>query len=183
MTILQNYTQPEYVQGLKNLLPTGFAWPKDEASLLNQIAQGFSFAFQDMDILSCETIDEVFPGTSTVLLPIWQETLGITDVPTDIQEQRNQVVALLTATGAISNSYFINFAKQLGYILTIIEYGGIISGVYRCGDSVGTCQDYSYEFDVTFVVHGNNDYTILQNTFAAILPPYVRIYYISDVNS
>ncbi|GAN84035.1 putative phage tail protein [Novacetimonas hansenii] len=180
--ILQTFTEQgySYPQAFKNLLPTGFAWPKDEDTFLNDFAKAIGLVFEDMDTLSCETIDEVFPGTTTVLLPMWQETLGITPEPTQtIEEQRQQVIAMLTATGSISNSYFINLAKQLGYEMTIIEYGAIVAGIYRIGDEVGTTNDYSYEFDVTFVVNNSDDYSVLESTFQSILPSYVKVYYIS----
>lgn len=178
MTILTPFK--EYKQGIINLLPKGKLWDSfsEKGTYLNKIIEGFSFPFQQMDNDACDLIDEVFPGTSTNFLPVWQETLGIT--PSDgetLEQQRNEVVAKLTQTASLARSYYINYAKQLGFEIDIVEYSGIISGIYSCGDTVGTTDDYSYQFDITIETTG--DIQKLSSYLSEILPAYINVYYLN----
>lgn len=177
--ILTPYTKEQYKQGLINLLPKGKLWESfRENTYLNKILGAFSLSFQQIDVDACEVIDEVFPGTTTNLLPVWQETLALfPENGESIEQQRAEVVAKLTQTASLARSYYINYAKQLGFNIDIIEYSGIISGIYRCGDTVGTCDDYSYQFDITITTDG--DIERLQSYLEPILPAYISTYYLN----
>lgn len=157
MTILTPYTQKQYVEQLAKLFPSGKLWEgyTDSSTYQYKTLEGYATVFSEQDTNACELIDELFPSTSTNLLPIWQETVGLEAGTDSLQEQRNKVVAKLTQQGSLARSYYINYAKQLGYDIDIIEYSGIICGIYRCGDSVGTTDDYSYQFDITIVSSGS----------------------------
>lgn len=177
--ILTPFTLENYKQGLINLLPKGKLWDSfRENTYLNKILEGFSYPFQQIDNDACEVIDEVFPGTTTNLLPVWQETVGLVASEGEtIEQQRAEVVAKLTQTASLARSYYINYAKQIGFNIDIIEYSGIISGIYRCGDTVGTTDDYTYQFDITITTDGNIQQ--LQEYLKPILPAYISVYYLN----
>lgn len=157
MSILTPYTQKQYKQGILKLLPKGKLWDsfREDTTYLNKIIEAFSFSYQQIDEDACSVIDEVFPGTTENLLPIWQETVGLTATDETIKRQRAEVIAKLTQTASLAKAYYISYAEQLGFDIDIKEYSGIISGLYRCGDTVGTCDDYTYQFDITIILKGS----------------------------
>lgn len=182
--IIKGYNQNDYYKGLMNLLPNGKAWPKNQKSVMGDLIYCYASMFSQTDDILTGSIDEVFPATTTQLIEEWQKTLGLPDkcVSNDssIESKRSQVIARLTATGSISNSYYINYAKQLGFDIDIIEYGGIISGIYRCGDSTGTCDSREYEFDITINVKNTSDYSLLVCEFQDIMPAMIRVWYVNN---
>ena len=178
MTILAPYTPAQYVDGLRNLLPQGLMWEsfKNPYTYMYKTLAAFASSFSDLDQGLCEVIDEVFPATSTNLLPIWQETLGLEAGTDTLEQQRQKVVAKLTMEASLSRQYYINYAKQLGYEIIIKEYGAVIPGIYRIGDSVGTTDDYTYEFQITII--GKNAQE-LQQYLQNILPAYIQTFYVN----
>lgn len=181
MTILTPYTQQDYVSGLVKLQPKGKIWEgfNDESTYMYKTLYAFAQSFQQVDQDACEVIDEVFPATSTNLLPIWQETLGLSAGSDSIEQQRSKVVAKLTQEASLARTYYINYAKQLGYEIDIIEYSGIVAGIFRCGDSVGTTDNYTYQFDITIV---GNDVGNLKSYMEIIMPAYIKVYYLNTSN-
>jgi len=184
--ILTSYTTDQYITGIKNTLPSGKAWPKDEPeSNLSLICNAFAQFYNDIDTLSTELIDEVCPVYTEQLLSIWQETYNLPDScvssSSSTENQRNQLLARMGETGGISNTYYENYAKQLGFQVNIKEYGGIIAGLYRCGDTVGTTDDYTYEFDITIETTSQN-YSLLECELSQIMPATTTAYYLTVDN-
>jgi uncharacterized protein YmfQ (DUF2313 family) len=81
---------------------------------------------------------DAFPATTDQLLPEWQATLGLPDPcagpsPT-LQQSQAQVVARLTGRGKNqSQAYFISFAANLGFAITITQFAPARAGVLRAG--------------------------------------------------
>lgn len=169
--------QQEYFTALQQLFPTGRAWNTEDDTYLRRSLMAFSSMCNYVDQQSAEVVNECFPQTSTNLLPIWQETLALTAGTDTIQEQRSKVVAKLTQEGSLTRQYYINYAKQLGFTITIQEYGAVIPGVFRMGDTVGTTDDYSYEFQIT--IHTTGDIDSLKSFLDPLLPAYIQTFYVN----
>jgi len=90
---------------------------------------------------------EVFPGTALDMLPEWEASLGLPDpcagdTPT-IAQRRAQVVARLADSGGSSVAYFVRFAANLGYDISVTEYAPSRCGVFRCGSAIQN-EDWAY---------------------------------------
>lgn len=122
-------------------MPTGRVWPRDPDSVQSQILTGLAGIYaQNSDSAQALLVD-AFPATTVGLLPEWEETLGLPDpcagVSPTIQQRRNQVVARFANSGGQSAAYYINFALNLGYTVTVQSYAPFRCGQSRAGDSVG----------------------------------------------
>lgn len=120
------YSLADYKAALLALLPSGRLWPKEEGAVQTQAVQGLAAGFNRLDARSQYLLRDAFPPTAVELLPDWEATLGLPDpcagpLPTLAQRQQ-QVVARFASSGGQSVPYFINFAAQLGFTITITEF-------------------------------------------------------------
>ena len=111
---------------LKALLPTGAVWPREPDAALSRILGGPATTFARIYARAQALIVDAFPATTLELLPEWERTLGLPDpcagaAPT-IQQRRAQVVARFAGRGGQSVPYFVAYAANLGYSITITEF-------------------------------------------------------------
>src|ERR1700751_3374492 len=125
-------TAENYLTQFQQLLPRGRVWHRgwgwlQDADLLALMP---TWARLQADIN--RLIGEIFPCSTTELLPEWEETLGLPDDcigPLATTDQRRQAVcAKFGARGGQSVDYFIRLANSLGYDAIIIQYAP-----FRCG--------------------------------------------------
>lgn len=126
----------DFAKALQNLLPRGRAWPQDADALQSKVIAGLAPTYARLAARDNQLIVEGFPGTTTELLPEWEESLGLPDpcaglAPT-IDERRDQVVARFANTGGQSAPFFIAYALTLGYVITIT-----LNSPYRFGMPFG----------------------------------------------
>lgn len=93
---------------------------------------------------------EAFPGSTYELLSEWEATLGLPDpcagVQPTLEGRRAQVVARISAVGGQTIQYFVDYAKSLGYDITITEYTA-----FKFGDAFGSplnSEDWAYTLQV-----------------------------------
>lgn len=129
-----------YLDQLKQLLPTGAAWPRATDATLTKLLGAMAGGLADVDARAENLIDESDPSTTLEMLADWERTLGLPNkcagAPVTIQERRAAIVAALTARGGQSRQYFIDLAGALGYAVTIAEHRPFLAGISTAGDPV-----------------------------------------------
>ncbi|WP_080421240.1 YmfQ family protein [Burkholderia ubonensis] len=142
-----NLTSADYLRAFQALMPRGRVWSTDSDAEQTQVFAGLTQIYARNTERANQLLVDAFPGTTYELLPEWEATLGLPDpcagpAPT-IQQRRNQVIARLSNSGGQSIAYFINFAAQLGYTVTIKQYTQARAGMLRAGDP---CCGYDWNF-------------------------------------
>ncbi|GCE83075.1 YmfQ family protein [Komagataeibacter diospyri] len=140
---LPSFSAADFRAALLRLLPTGRIWSREPGSMPYQLATVWAPTFQRSSARGANLITDGFPSTTVELLTEWEATLGLPDPcagtsPT-LEQRQAQVVARLTDSGGASKSYFIAFAKALGFDITITEfvpsrYGKTYGGTYGGDD-------------------------------------------------
>lgn len=69
----------KFTQSLSHLLPVGFAWPRDEESVLMSTLHGVAGAFAELDEFITATVFQWQPLTTTLRLAEWEEATGLPD--------------------------------------------------------------------------------------------------------
>jgi uncharacterized protein YmfQ (DUF2313 family) len=144
-------TQQDYANVLGHLTPKGRAWPSDPGSVFRQTLASLAPTPYRAFGRASNLLIDAFPSTTVELLPEWQATLGLPDpcagpAPTLAQKQA-QVLARFTASGGQSVDYFVNFAKALGYDISITQYAPFRAGVSRAGQPACS-QDWAFVWRV-----------------------------------
>lgn len=134
---IPNLQIADYAGQLVSLLPRGRAWPKGPDSFLVQVMGWLAPTFARSHLRAAYLITDGFPSSAVELLPQWELSLGLPDpcagLSPTLQSRRAQVLARFAGLGGQSVSYFINFAANLGYPVTISEFTAL-----RFGASFGT---------------------------------------------
>ena len=111
------YTENQYTKLLKNLLPSGPIWPREEGTDLHQFLDGHAVELQRIDEQIQTLIVESYPETATELIGEWETDVGLPDacfdIPSSLDARRNQVLARLTLRGGASKEFFIKAAGSL----------------------------------------------------------------------
>lgn len=131
------YSADDYLAALQALLPRGRVWPRAQDSTLTAVAAGLSQIYARSNVSANDVIAEAFPATTFQLLPEWEATLGLPDPcagasPT-IQQRRGQVLARFCGIGGQSAGYIVDYARSLGYIITIEQHATSRAGQSRVG--------------------------------------------------
>jgi uncharacterized protein YmfQ (DUF2313 family) len=130
----------DYRDAFLELLPQGQAWPKHSIdSVLWQAVDGLCNYWGFVDGRAGDLLErESDPRQTVELLPDWERNFGLPDpcyaAPQTIAERQIALVARMTLWGSQSRQFYINFAAQLGYTITISEYRPFMVGIDGCGD-------------------------------------------------
>jgi len=132
--------QAEYAYALADLLPQGIAWPRDEQSIIMRVVYGLAGIWGFVDGRAADLLErESDPRKTIELLPDWERNWGLPDPcyagPNTIEQRQKALVARMTMMGGQSRQFFIDFAKFLGYDISITEYRPFMIGIDRCGDN------------------------------------------------
>lgn len=118
--------EDDFLATLRALLPPGKAWTRDPDATLTALLRGLAAGFASLQARASEVLKDAFPTGTVELLPEWEATLGLPDPCIGpealVDERRAQVVARLTNPGGQSVGYFVWYAGQLGYPITITEF-------------------------------------------------------------
>jgi uncharacterized protein YmfQ (DUF2313 family) len=119
-------TEDDFLALLQNLLPQGRAWPRDDDATLTLVLRGIAKAQAEAHQRQIEALTDEFPVNTIELLPEWEASLGLPDPCAGtgalVDERRAQVVARLKNSGGQSVAYFIQFALDLGFAITVTEF-------------------------------------------------------------
>ncbi|MFI5443668.1 putative phage tail protein [Polaromonas sp. UC242_47] len=69
----------KFLQSLANLLPTGFAWPRDPRSTLMRVIRGVAASFNEHHEVVAETVRQWQPATTVNRMAEWEESTGLPD--------------------------------------------------------------------------------------------------------
>jgi len=151
-TAFPNYINTaSFATSFLRALPQGAAWNKEHDSNTSIALYPLSNVMNTVYNLGVSLINDVFPATTVQHIPEWQSSLGIDTTcvlaNATIAQQQQQIVTKLTNPGGCSLAYYVNYAAQLGYTITINNYGHLRTG-FHAGDSC-----WSLDADYTWIVH------------------------------
>lgn len=131
------YTSNDFLRAFQRLMPRGRVWPTEDDAVQTKVFSGLNAVYGRISSRASYLLVDSFPGTTLELLPEWEATLGLPDpcageAPT-IQQRRAQVVARFANSGGQSAAYFIQFAANLGYTVTITNFSPARAGQSRAG--------------------------------------------------
>lgn len=134
---IPDWTVDDHLSAAQALLPRGRAWPRDPSSVQAQTLRTLVATFKRLTDRGAYLLTDAFPSTADELLPEWEASLGLPDPcagesPT-IALRQAQVTARFTAGGGQSIAYFVNFAKTLGYTITIDQFSPFRVGISTVG--------------------------------------------------
>lgn len=157
------YSVANYQSAMQALLPRGRAWSREPDATTTALLGGFAPSYQRSNSSANGILTTAFPATATAMLHEWEETLGLPGrfgAPVGTTSQRQAaVVASLTGLGGQSIAYFVTYAAQLGYSITINQFTP-----WRCDDD---CDALIYGLEWAFAwevdVATGTDVTVLNN--------------------
>lgn len=131
-------TPEDYLTQFQRLLPRGRVWHRgwgwvQDADLLTLMP-----TWARLQLKLNGLITQIFPCTTTELLPEWEASLGLPDpctgpLPT-LQQRTAAVCGKFAARGGQSMEYFIHLAASLGFNIEIETYSPFIASRSRAGD-------------------------------------------------
>lgn len=169
------WTVDDHLSAAQGLLPRGRAWPRDPSSVQAQTLRTLVATFKRLTDRGAYLLTDAFPATANELLPEWESSLGLPDPcagesPT-IELRQSQVVARLAAGGGQSIAFFTDFAKTLGFEITVTQYKP-----FRAGSKAGTPlygNDWAFAWQVTAVSGADN--AVLQCEFQRLSPAHTIV--------
>lgn len=134
------YSASDYAQAMTNLLPRGPAWSRDPGSNLAALMGALAPTYERSGAAAAQLIADIFPGTTTALIPEWEETLGLPDPCTpanpSLEQRRASVLAKFIGSGGQSIPYFISVAAALGFTITVTEFRPFTLGWSHLGTAL-----------------------------------------------
>lgn len=120
------FTSETYRDQLRQLLPSGAAWPVAQGSMLGRLLHGLAEELARVHGRTLALIQELDPRTTSEMIDDWERALGLPDPcanpPTGLAARRAEVVRKLTLTGNQSPQFFIDVAALYGFAITITEW-------------------------------------------------------------
>lgn len=69
----------KFLQSLANLLPSGYAWPRDPDSVLMRVLRGVAAAFSELHDFTDKTVLQWLPHLTSQRLAEWEDAAGLPD--------------------------------------------------------------------------------------------------------
>jgi len=126
------------------LLPQGEAWDRDPRSTFGRLLSGLSTWRARSDVRGSDLLLEADPRTTTELIELWEDAVGLPDeclpAPQSISERRALVVSRLIGQGGGSRAFMVSLARAVGFEVTVTEGVGTVFRVDegRVGESLGS---------------------------------------------
>ena len=116
-----------YEQQLASLVPRGRIWPTEPGSKLRALLRVLAEGLVRVHLRALALIEEADVRTTVELLPDWERVLGLPEdcapAGQTFAERRDAAVAKFNRIGGASRGYFTALALELGFVITIREYG------------------------------------------------------------
>jgi uncharacterized protein YmfQ (DUF2313 family) len=154
------FTGDDYQQVLADLLPRGFAWPRDLSSVIMRTMRGLAEEYARVTARDCDLLAEAYPCGATETLSDWERVTGLPDpctgpLPT-IQQRRLAICGRLAAFGGASEAYFIHLAASLGFQIQIETFDPFRASQNRAGQPLYN-EDWAFAWRV--IVQGGTAIT------------------------
>ena len=132
-----SYSASDFLGAFQALLPVGAVWSRDPSSVQSRTLATLMPTWARLAARDENLLVDAFPATTVELLPEWEATLGLPDPcagasPT-LQERQAQVLARFANSGGQSAAYFIGYAANLGYAISITQFAPAVAGRLRAG--------------------------------------------------
>lgn len=145
------WSPADFLSAFLKLLPRGRPWATASDATMPQALATLMPTYSRLAARDANLLVDAFPATTDELLPEWQYSLGLPDPcagpSPGLQQSRAQVVARLAVGGGQSIPYFITFAANLGYAITITPFTPFRAGVGRAGGAI-MGDDWAYAWQV-----------------------------------
>ncbi len=132
------YSTSDYATAMGNLLPRGPVWSREPGSNMAALMGALAPTYQRSGSVAAALIADIFPSTTSNLMPEWEETLGLPDpcspANPSTEQRRAAILAKFIGAGGQSTSYYIAVAAALGYTITITQYKPFRLGWNNIGD-------------------------------------------------
>lgn len=128
----QTYSRADFRSALHALLPRGRVWPREEGTAQAKTLDGLSAVYERQTADSAGLLTDAFPATAHQLLPEWESTLGLSELPT-VQQRQHAVVGQLIGIGGQSIPFITAYAKAVGHDITITQFAPARAGAARAG--------------------------------------------------
>lgn len=148
------YSATDYVQQFQRLLPRGRVWHRGIGLVQDADLLALMPAWVRLHLRLNDLIAQIFPCSTTELLPEWEATLGLPDPCTGplatLQQRQAAVCAKFAAKGGQSKAYYIELAARLGFSITITEFAPFRAGRNHAGEPVyGAAWAYAWRVNVS----------------------------------
>jgi len=149
----------EYTRLLLKLFPIGRAWAKNSSSTLYKVCQSLAQELHRLDLKIDELIQEQDPRKTNALLADHERDLGLpdecTEIETTLELRRKIAYAKYVMEGGLNQQTYVDFAEDLGFIITIEGFKPCWSGEARSGDEGG---DQKNIFYIKININASNAY-------------------------
>jgi uncharacterized protein YmfQ (DUF2313 family) len=120
-------TEDEWTRMLLDLLPVGWAWPREPETTLMRFWSAVAIEPTRIQARDCDLLAESYPCGAVELLPEWEAAVGLPNECTELiqwtlAERQALVCAWLAMQGGQSIAYFTALAALFGYTITIDEH-------------------------------------------------------------
>ncbi|TXH38774.1 MAG: DUF2313 domain-containing protein [Rhodospirillaceae bacterium] len=138
-------TDADFGQLALDLLPQGFAWPREEDTVLSNYWMAAATELRRHHDRSCALLErESFPCSAQEMLVDWERAFGLPDACTPAgQTLRERQIALclkIAERGQQTPAFYVHLASLVGFEVEIIEHFSARTGLSRSGcDRVGSC--------------------------------------------
>lgn len=149
------FSATDYATQFQRLLPRGRVWHRGWGLVQAADILALMPNWARLHVRLNDLIREIFPCTTTELLPEWEATLGLPDPCVDpplstVQQRQAAVCTKFAARGGQSIAYFEALAAALGYSITITEFAPFRAGINHAGDPVyGAAWGYVWRVEST----------------------------------
>lgn len=163
------FNATSYLRLLQALLPKGWAWNRDNDSVLTEVLQAQADELARVDQRSENLLAERDTRLTSELLVEHETDLGLPDTCSDenetIQERRRIAHAKLITLGQQNPAYFIELATAFGWTVTVTEYTPFWCGLGDSGDPCGDQETIFYwkvtidygGIDIVYFLSGNSE--------------------------
>ena len=126
------YTAAEYAAQFQRLLPRGRIWHRTLQLVQDADILALMPTWSRLGARLNDLIADIFPCSTTGLLPEWEATLGLPDPctgPLDtVQERQAAVCVKFALRGGQSKTYYKQIAEALGSPIEITEFKPFVAG-------------------------------------------------------
>lgn len=145
----------KFLQALANLLPTGFAWPREPGSTLMRVLRGVAGAFTELHEFAANAVRDWQPATTTNRLAEWEAACGLPDAcfgadQTDtlrrkllLSRLRGTTLAYVDSSPA-ALSAIVDLCAAIGYTVTARYNTPFRVGLNAVGDRLGALDGKLY---------------------------------------
>ena len=130
-------TAEDFHQALLDLLPVGWAWPREPDTVLSEFWRAMAEEAARVQARACDLLEESDPETTTELLVDWERAFGLPDpcgpANLTVTERRGALLAVIRSLGGASIAYFTGLAADRGYEIEITENRPFTCSRSACG--------------------------------------------------